>query len=167
MWFQRSHLKKKYFLQHDNICYMFNQQSLRLNENSKTRLAILKPKSPTDHHLSSSSLLLHRSLTFITELSLYFTCSFNLKSIKCAFRIYSKLKNQEKQLENKLKNFVVFYLPKAVYDGLMIWPMVCLFFPCSWITALKMSIKKWLPLDQAIQEFMNRPLEETRMWKKL
>uniref|UniRef100_A0A8C5K3B1 PH domain-containing protein n=2 Tax=Jaculus jaculus TaxID=51337 RepID=A0A8C5K3B1_JACJA len=32
-----------------------------------------------------------------------------------------------------------------------------------WITALKLSIKKWLPLDQAIQEFMNRPLEETRM----
>ncbi|XP_036029584.1 uncharacterized protein LOC118573395 [Onychomys torridus] len=32
-----------------------------------------------------------------------------------------------------------------------------------WITALKTSIKKWLPLDQAIQEFMNRPLEETRM----
>uniref|UniRef100_A0A4W2D3P4 PH domain-containing protein n=1 Tax=Bos indicus x Bos taurus TaxID=30522 RepID=A0A4W2D3P4_BOBOX len=32
-----------------------------------------------------------------------------------------------------------------------------------WITALKMSIKKWLPLHQAIQDFMNRPLEETRM----
>ncbi|KAL1770855.1 hypothetical protein HispidOSU_016863 [Sigmodon hispidus] len=32
-----------------------------------------------------------------------------------------------------------------------------------WITALKTSIKKWLPLDQAIQEFINRPLEETRM----
>ncbi|XP_021073913.1 uncharacterized protein LOC110335866 [Mus pahari] len=32
-----------------------------------------------------------------------------------------------------------------------------------WIAALKTSIKKWLPLDQAIQEFMNRPLEETRM----
>lgn len=128
MWFQRSHIKKKYFLQHDNICYMFNQQSLRLNENSKTRLAILKPKSPTDHHLSSSSLLLHRSLTFIIELSLYSTCSFNLKSIKCAFRIYSKLNNQEKQLENKLKNFVVFYLPRAVYDGLMIWSIVCFCF---------------------------------------
>ncbi|XP_006755202.2 PREDICTED: uncharacterized protein PDZPH1P isoform X2 [Myotis davidii] len=32
-----------------------------------------------------------------------------------------------------------------------------------WITALKMSIKKWLPLHQAIQDFINRPLEETRM----
>uniref|UniRef100_A0A8C6WA99 PH domain-containing protein n=1 Tax=Nannospalax galili TaxID=1026970 RepID=A0A8C6WA99_NANGA len=32
-----------------------------------------------------------------------------------------------------------------------------------WITALKTSIKKWFPLDQAIQEFMNRPLEETQM----
>ncbi|NP_081277.2 PDZ and pleckstrin homology domains 1 [Mus musculus] len=32
-----------------------------------------------------------------------------------------------------------------------------------WIAALKTSIKKWLPLDQAIQEFMSRPLEETRM----
>ncbi|XP_069082317.1 uncharacterized protein [Pleurodeles waltl] len=32
-----------------------------------------------------------------------------------------------------------------------------------WITALKMSISKWLPLHQAIQDFMNRPLEETRM----
>ncbi|KAE8635676.1 hypothetical protein XENTR_v10002706 [Xenopus tropicalis] len=32
-----------------------------------------------------------------------------------------------------------------------------------WITALKMSINKWLPLHQAIQDFMSRPLEETRM----
>ncbi|XP_069736511.1 uncharacterized protein [Phaenicophaeus curvirostris] len=32
-----------------------------------------------------------------------------------------------------------------------------------WITALKSSISKWLPLHQAIQDFMNRPLEETRM----
>ncbi|XP_036135321.1 uncharacterized protein LOC118641838 isoform X1 [Molossus molossus] len=32
-----------------------------------------------------------------------------------------------------------------------------------WITALEMSIKKWLPLHQAIQDFINRPLEETRM----
>uniref|UniRef100_A0A8D0GDQ8 PH domain-containing protein n=1 Tax=Sphenodon punctatus TaxID=8508 RepID=A0A8D0GDQ8_SPHPU len=32
-----------------------------------------------------------------------------------------------------------------------------------WITALKTSISKWLPLHQAIQDFMNRPLEETRM----
>ncbi|XP_034870897.1 src kinase-associated phosphoprotein 2-B-like [Mirounga leonina] len=32
-----------------------------------------------------------------------------------------------------------------------------------WITALKASIKKWLPLHQAVQDFMNRPLEETRM----
>ncbi|XP_041327708.1 uncharacterized protein LOC121355912 isoform X2 [Pyrgilauda ruficollis] len=32
-----------------------------------------------------------------------------------------------------------------------------------WITALKASINKWLPLHQAIQDFMNRPLEETRM----
>ncbi|XP_019387264.1 PREDICTED: uncharacterized protein LOC109307702 [Crocodylus porosus] len=32
-----------------------------------------------------------------------------------------------------------------------------------WVTALKASINKWLPLHQAIQDFMNRPLEETRM----
>ncbi|XP_077203840.1 uncharacterized protein LOC143842474 [Paroedura picta] len=32
-----------------------------------------------------------------------------------------------------------------------------------WITALRTSISQWLPLNQAIQEFMNRPLEETRM----
>ncbi|XP_040841799.1 uncharacterized protein LOC121160217 [Ochotona curzoniae] len=32
-----------------------------------------------------------------------------------------------------------------------------------WITALRMSIKKWLPLQQAIQDFMNRPPEETKM----
>lgn len=93
---------------------MFNQQSLKLNDNSKTLLALLKAKSPTDHFLSTSpSLLLHRSLTFIIELALYFTFSSNLKSIKCAFRIYYELNNQEKQLENKLKNFVVLYLPRA------------------------------------------------------
>ncbi|XP_056680930.1 uncharacterized protein PDZPH1P isoform X2 [Monodelphis domestica] len=32
-----------------------------------------------------------------------------------------------------------------------------------WITALKTSIQKWLPLHQAIEDFMNRPLEETKM----
>ncbi|KAM6148471.1 uncharacterized protein O8D03_018932 [Erethizon dorsatum] len=32
-----------------------------------------------------------------------------------------------------------------------------------WITALKTSIKKWLPLHQAIQDFVSRPLEETKM----
>uniref|UniRef100_A0A6J0TR76 Pleckstrin homology domain-containing family A member 5 n=1 Tax=Pogona vitticeps TaxID=103695 RepID=A0A6J0TR76_9SAUR len=32
-----------------------------------------------------------------------------------------------------------------------------------WITALRASISKWLPLNKAIQDFMNRPLEETRM----
>ncbi|XP_031824618.1 uncharacterized protein LOC105749259 isoform X1 [Sarcophilus harrisii] len=32
-----------------------------------------------------------------------------------------------------------------------------------WITALKASIRKWLPLQQAIEDFINRPLEETRM----
>ncbi|XP_053157970.1 uncharacterized protein LOC128347416 [Hemicordylus capensis] len=32
-----------------------------------------------------------------------------------------------------------------------------------WITALRTSVSKWLPLDKAIQDFMNRPLEETRM----
>ncbi|XP_063312809.1 uncharacterized protein LOC134612390 isoform X2 [Pelobates fuscus] len=32
-----------------------------------------------------------------------------------------------------------------------------------WITSLKISINKWLPLHQAIQDFMSRPLEETRM----
>lgn len=33
-----------------------------------------------------------------------------------------------------------------------------------WIIAIKASIKKWLPLHQALQNYMNRPLEETRMW---
>ncbi|XP_034955921.2 uncharacterized protein LOC118076873 [Zootoca vivipara] len=32
-----------------------------------------------------------------------------------------------------------------------------------WITALGASVSKWLPLNQAIQDFMNRPLEETKM----
>uniref|UniRef100_A0A8C8S6I0 Uncharacterized protein n=1 Tax=Pelusios castaneus TaxID=367368 RepID=A0A8C8S6I0_9SAUR len=32
-----------------------------------------------------------------------------------------------------------------------------------WITALKISISKWVTLHQAIQDFMNRPLEETKM----
>ncbi|XP_034630677.1 uncharacterized protein LOC117879537 isoform X1 [Trachemys scripta elegans] len=32
-----------------------------------------------------------------------------------------------------------------------------------WITALKTSINKWVTLHQAIQDFMNRPLEETKM----
>lgn len=32
-----------------------------------------------------------------------------------------------------------------------------------WITAMKASIKKWLPLHQALQDYMNRPPEETRM----
>ncbi|XP_071321468.1 uncharacterized protein pdzph1 [Trachinotus anak] len=32
-----------------------------------------------------------------------------------------------------------------------------------WITAIKASIKKWLPLHQALQDYMNRPPEETRM----
>ncbi|XP_062828286.1 uncharacterized protein pdzph1 isoform X1 [Anolis carolinensis] len=32
-----------------------------------------------------------------------------------------------------------------------------------WINSLKASVSKWLPLNQAIQDFMNRPLEETRM----
>uniref|UniRef100_W5MRY3 PDZ and pleckstrin homology domains 1 n=2 Tax=Lepisosteus oculatus TaxID=7918 RepID=W5MRY3_LEPOC len=32
-----------------------------------------------------------------------------------------------------------------------------------WILALRASINKWLPLHQAIQDFMNRPPEETRM----
>ncbi|XP_027647002.1 uncharacterized protein LOC101918407 isoform X1 [Falco peregrinus] len=39
----------------------------------------------------------------------------------------------------------------------------CSFIYSRWITALKASINKWLPLHQAIQDFMNRPLEETRM----
>lgn len=33
-----------------------------------------------------------------------------------------------------------------------------------WILAIKASIKKWLPLHQALQDYMNRPPEETRMW---
>ncbi|XP_048707340.1 uncharacterized protein LOC125637190 isoform X2 [Caretta caretta] len=32
-----------------------------------------------------------------------------------------------------------------------------------WITALKTSVNKWVTLHQAIQDFMNRPLEETKM----
>uniref|UniRef100_K7FFQ8 PDZ and pleckstrin homology domains 1 n=1 Tax=Pelodiscus sinensis TaxID=13735 RepID=K7FFQ8_PELSI len=32
-----------------------------------------------------------------------------------------------------------------------------------WITALKISINKWITLNQAIQDFMNRPPEETKM----
>ncbi|XP_058848926.1 uncharacterized protein LOC131698800 isoform X2 [Acipenser ruthenus] len=32
-----------------------------------------------------------------------------------------------------------------------------------WISAISASISKWLPLHQAIQDFMNRPAEETRM----
>ncbi|KAG8011010.1 hypothetical protein GBF38_019950, partial [Nibea albiflora] len=32
-----------------------------------------------------------------------------------------------------------------------------------WIIAIKTSIKKWLPLHQALQDYMNRPPEETRM----
>lgn len=33
-----------------------------------------------------------------------------------------------------------------------------------WIVAIKASIKKWLPLHQALQDYMNQPPEETRMW---
>ncbi|CAN9504755.1 unnamed protein product [Ophioblennius macclurei] len=32
-----------------------------------------------------------------------------------------------------------------------------------WISAIKASIKKWLPLHQALQDYMSRPPEETRM----
>ncbi|KAG7498547.1 hypothetical protein JOB18_012298 [Solea senegalensis] len=32
-----------------------------------------------------------------------------------------------------------------------------------WIVAIKASIKKWLPLHQVLQDYMNRPAEETRM----
>lgn len=35
--------------------------------------------------------------------------------------------------------------------------------PYRWILAIKASIKKWLPLHQALQDYMNRPPEETRM----
>uniref|UniRef100_A0A3Q3ILY3 PH domain-containing protein n=1 Tax=Monopterus albus TaxID=43700 RepID=A0A3Q3ILY3_MONAL len=33
----------------------------------------------------------------------------------------------------------------------------------KWIIAIKASIKNWLPLHQALQDYMNRPPEETRM----
>uniref|UniRef100_A0A3Q3AH54 PDZ and pleckstrin homology domains 1 n=1 Tax=Kryptolebias marmoratus TaxID=37003 RepID=A0A3Q3AH54_KRYMA len=33
----------------------------------------------------------------------------------------------------------------------------------KWISAIKASIKKWLPLHQVLQECMNQPPEETRM----
>lgn len=32
-----------------------------------------------------------------------------------------------------------------------------------WILALKASVKKWLPLHQALQDYMDQPPEETRM----
>uniref|UniRef100_H3C1C0 PDZ and pleckstrin homology domains 1 n=1 Tax=Tetraodon nigroviridis TaxID=99883 RepID=H3C1C0_TETNG len=32
-----------------------------------------------------------------------------------------------------------------------------------WILALRASVKKWLPLRQALQDFMSQPPEETRM----
>lgn len=38
---------------------------------------------------------------------------------------------------------------------------LCLY---RWILAIKASIKKWLPLHQALQDYMSRPHEETRMW---
>jgi hypothetical protein len=100
------------------------------------------------------------STTFITEPSWYFSFSVNLKSTEHVYPINSKVNHQEKQLENKLKNFVL-SLPPQGLPVLMICSVVSL--SCSWIAALKTSIKKWLPLDQAIQEFMSRPLEETRM----
>lgn len=33
-----------------------------------------------------------------------------------------------------------------------------------WISAIKASITKWLPLHQLLQEYTNQPPEETRMW---
>lgn len=36
-----------------------------------------------------------------------------------------------------------------------------------WISAIKSSTAKWLPLHQAIQDYMSRPSEETRMWTRL
>lgn len=33
-----------------------------------------------------------------------------------------------------------------------------------WIIAIKASIKKWLPLHQALRDYLNQPPEETRMW---
>lgn len=35
--------------------------------------------------------------------------------------------------------------------------------PHRWILALSASVKKWLPLHQALQDFMSQPPEETRM----
>uniref|UniRef100_A0A674AGU2 PDZ and pleckstrin homology domains 1 n=1 Tax=Salmo trutta TaxID=8032 RepID=A0A674AGU2_SALTR len=32
-----------------------------------------------------------------------------------------------------------------------------------WILSIKASAKKWLPYHQAVQDYMNRPPEETRM----
>lgn len=32
-----------------------------------------------------------------------------------------------------------------------------------WIGAIKTSIGKWLPLHQALQDYMSRPPEETKM----
>lgn len=32
-----------------------------------------------------------------------------------------------------------------------------------WIISIKASIKKWLPLHQALQDYMSQPPEETRM----
>ncbi len=36
-----------------------------------------------------------------------------------------------------------------------------------WISAIKSSTAKWPPLHQAIQDYMSRPSEETRMWTRL
>lgn len=33
-----------------------------------------------------------------------------------------------------------------------------------WIIAIKASIKKWLPLHQALRDYLDQPPEETRMW---
>lgn len=35
-----------------------------------------------------------------------------------------------------------------------------------WISAIKSSTAKWPPLHQAIQDYMSRPSEETRMWTR-
>lgn len=88
--------------------------STRLKVTWKSQNAIIDFKTTQLHwSLFLSIFLFSRSLTFIIEPSLCYAFSFNLKSIEHVFLIKSKLNNQEKQLENKLKNFVIFYLPRV------------------------------------------------------
>lgn len=47
--------------------------------------------------------------------------------------------------------------------AVVVMMMFTMFF-YRWIIAIKASIKKWLPLHQALRDYLNQPPEETRMW---